>query len=218
MRGSVYKRGSTWTWHVDVGVDPVTGRRRQQTKGGFKTKRECQAALNDPLAALRTGTFVEPSKRTLESFLVDEWLPALRHLRPSTLSNYRTHIRTCVLPALGPIPLQQLSPAHLNAFYQALLSRGRLRDGHGMAPKTVQNVHAILHRALKDAVRWGYAARNVADAVDPPKGLPAERQVWTPEQLRAFLSYVRDDRLYAAWLLVGHHRVTACRARRAALA
>jgi Phage integrase family len=31
MRGSVYKRGSTWTWHVDVGVDPVTGRRRQQT-------------------------------------------------------------------------------------------------------------------------------------------------------------------------------------------
>ena len=59
MRGSVYKRGSTWTWHVDVGVDPVTGRRRQQTKGGFKTKRECQAALNDALAALRAGTFVE---------------------------------------------------------------------------------------------------------------------------------------------------------------
>ena len=47
MRGSVYKRGSTWTWHVDVGVDLVTGRRRQQTKGGFKTKRECQAALNE---------------------------------------------------------------------------------------------------------------------------------------------------------------------------
>jgi integrase len=202
MRGSVYKRGSTWTWHVDVGVDSVTGRRRQQTKGGFKTKRECQAALNDALAALRAGTFVEPSKRTLESFLVGEWLPALRHLRPSTLSNYRTHIRTCVLPALGPIPLQQLSPAHLNAFYQALLTHGRLRDGRGMAPKTVQNVHAILHRALKDAMRWGHVARNVADAVEPPKGLPAERQVWTPEQLRAFLSHVRDDRLYAAWLLV----------------
>jgi hypothetical protein len=52
MRGSVYKRGSTWTWHVDIGIDPVTGKRRQQTKGGFKTKRECQAALNDALAAL----------------------------------------------------------------------------------------------------------------------------------------------------------------------
>ena len=70
-----------------------------------------------------------------------------------------------------------------------------------MAPKTVQNVHAILHRALKDAMRWGYAARNVADAVDPPR--PASRTAGLDaEQLRAFLSYVRDDRLYAAWLLV----------------
>jgi integrase len=202
MRGSVYKRGSTWTWHVDIGVDPITGKRKQQTKGGFKTKRECQAALNEVLAALRAGTLVKPSRRTLESFLVGEWLPALRNLRPSTLSNYRTHIRTCVLPALGPIPLQQLSPTHLNALYQALLTEGRRRDGQGMAPKTVQNVHAILHRAFKDAMRWGYVARNVANAVDPPKGLPAERQVWTPEQLRAFLTYVRGDRLYAAWLLV----------------
>jgi hypothetical protein len=74
--------------------------------------RAVQAALNDALAALRTGTLVKPSKRTLESFLVGEWLPALRNLRPSTLSNYRTHVRTCVLPALGSIPLQQLSPAH----------------------------------------------------------------------------------------------------------
>jgi integrase len=202
MRGSVYKRGSTWTWHVDVGVDAVTGRRKQQTKGGFKTRRECQAALNEVLTALRAGAFVEPSKRSLGSFLVDEWLPAVRNVRPSTFSNYRTHIRTYVVPALGAVPLQGLSPAQLNAFYQALLAEGRLRDGQGMAPKTVQNVHAILHRALKDAVRWGYVVRNVADAVDAPKGLASERQVWTPEQLRAFLNHVRDDRLYAAWLLV----------------
>jgi len=202
MRGSVYKRGSTWTWHVDVGVDAVTGRRKQQTKGGFKTRRECQAALNEALTALRAGAFVEPSRRTLGSFLVEEWLPAVRNVRPSTFSNYRTHIRTYVVPALGTIPLQRLSPTQLNAFYQSLLTQGRLRDGQGMAPKTIQNVHAILHRALKDAVRWGYVARNVADAVDAPKGLAAERQVWTPEQLRAFLHHVRDDRLYAAWLLV----------------
>src|SRR4029453_8230144 len=30
MRGSVYKRGSTWTWVLDVGVDPMTGKRRQR--------------------------------------------------------------------------------------------------------------------------------------------------------------------------------------------
>jgi integrase len=44
--------------------------------------------------------------------------------------------------------------------------------------------------------------RNVADAVDPPKGRSPEMQVWTPVQLRAFLTHGRIDRLYAVWLLV----------------
>jgi Arm DNA-binding domain len=39
MRGAVYKRGSTWTWHFDIDPDPLTGRRRQRTKGGYKTKK-----------------------------------------------------------------------------------------------------------------------------------------------------------------------------------
>src|SRR5688572_22735248 len=71
-----------------------------------------------------------------------------------------------------------------------------------LAPKTVRNIHALLHRALKDAARWGYVPHNRADDVDPPHGTSPERQVWSPEQLRAFLSHVRDDRLYALWLLV----------------
>jgi integrase len=75
MRGFVRKRGSTYTWYFDV-PDPVTGKRRQYSKGGFRTKNECQQALNEALAALRSGTFVEPSQRAVAGFLVDEWLPA----------------------------------------------------------------------------------------------------------------------------------------------
>ena len=52
MRGFVRKRGSTYTWYFDV-PDPVTGKRRQYSKGGFRTKKECQQALNEALAALR---------------------------------------------------------------------------------------------------------------------------------------------------------------------
>jgi integrase len=66
----------------------------------------------------------------------------------------------------------------------------------------VRNVHAMLHRAFKDAVRLGYLVRNVADGVTPPRGASPELQVWTPQQLRAFLAHVRHDRLYALWLLV----------------
>lgn len=86
MRGSVRKRGTTWTWYLDAPPDPVTGKRRQASKGGFRTKREAQEALNETLARLRDGTFVPPSQRTLGSFLLEEWLPAVRppRVRPST--------------------------------------------------------------------------------------------------------------------------------------
>jgi integrase len=43
--------------------------------------------------------------------------------------------------------------------------------------------------------------RNVADAADPPKPRTPEMQVWSPDQLRAFLNHVQADRLCAAWLL-----------------
>jgi hypothetical protein len=66
-------------------LDPATGKQRLRSKGGYRTKRECQAALNDALASVRTGTFVEASKRTTGSFLRDEWLPAMRlNVRAST--------------------------------------------------------------------------------------------------------------------------------------
>ena len=56
----------------------MTGKRRQASKGGFRTKREAQEALKDALARVREGTFVLPSQRTLGSFLLEEWLPAVR--------------------------------------------------------------------------------------------------------------------------------------------
>ena len=119
MRGSVRKRGSTYTWYLFT-PDPVTGKRRQHSKGGFRTKKECQAALNDALAALRVGTFVEPSKRTVASFLLEEWLPAMQppRVRPSTWLSYQRNMERHIIPALGRIELQRLTPAHLTGFYR----------------------------------------------------------------------------------------------------
>jgi integrase len=106
-----------------------------------------------------------------------------------------------IVPALGGVPLQGLTLAHLTAFYRALLDDGRRDGSGGLAPMTVRNVHGVLHTALRDAVRWGYLPRNVAGAADLPKDMTPEMHVWSPEQLRAFLAQGRHDPLYAAWLL-----------------
>jgi integrase len=201
--GWTRKRGSTWTWYIEDVPDLSTGRPRQVSKGGFRTRKEARDALLAAQAALRSGTFVEPSKRTVRSYLLEEWLPENQppRLRPSSFANYTNYTRIHVVPRLGDIELQRLTPFNLSGFYRVLLTAAR-RDGQGLAPKTVRNIHAMLHRTLKDAVRSGYLVRNVADAVTPPRGGSPEMQVWTPEQLRAFLAHVRQDRLYALWLLV----------------
>jgi integrase len=184
MRGAVYKRGSTWTWHFDIDPDPLTGRRRQRTKGGYKTKKAAEQALAEAIGQWRSGRLPQRSTHTLGHFLQGEWLPAVKpRLRPSTWANYRTYTAAYVAPILGQVKLQSLTPVQLNHLYAHLLERGRrkrISSGRtGLAPKTVRNVHVMLHSALHDAMRWGYLVRNVAEAADPPAA-----------------------RLYALWLLV----------------
>jgi integrase len=207
MRGAVYKRGSTRTWHFDIDPDPLTGHRRQRTKGGYPTKKAAEQALAEAIGQWRAGRLPQRSTHTLSHFLQAEWLPAVKpRLRPSTWANYRTYTAAYVVPVLGQVKLQALTPVQLNHLYAHLLERGRRKTTSsgraGLAPKTVRNVHVMLHRALHDAMRWGYLVRNVAEAADPPAARTPEQKVWSPQELGTFLDHVRHDRLYALWLLV----------------
>jgi integrase len=71
-------------------------------------------------------------------------------------------------------------------------------------PATVRRIHATLHRALKDAVRWSRLATNPVDAADPPRGKAEQRDLpaWSGQQLAAFLQTVKDERLFCFWRLL----------------
>ena len=80
------------------------------------------------------------------------------------------------------------------------------RSRPGLDRRTVNYVHTIMHRAFKDAVRWGRLARNPADAANPPHGGQKSDGIhaWDAPTLRAFLdaSGRADDRLHALWVLL----------------
>ena len=58
MKGSVRKRGTTWSYRIDFGK--VDGKRHQIEKGGYKTKKHADKALNDALYQINnTGDYVE---------------------------------------------------------------------------------------------------------------------------------------------------------------
>ena len=134
---------------------------------------------------------------------VNQWHTAIApSLRSTTAANYRTYLDSYVIPYIGDTRLSDLTPMRLNLLYARLMESGRRKVPGGLAAKTVQNVHRMLHRALRDAVKWDYLPRNVAEDAEPPRVSRPRPEVWTPEQLRAFTHHVRGDRFYALWLLV----------------
>jgi hypothetical protein len=113
-RGSIIKRGATYSVVLDLGRGP-DGRRVRRRHSGFRTKRDAERARVELLARVDQGSYVEPSKLTMAVFLRDQWLPGLAgQVRPTTLHGYSTNLERYVVPRIGATLLQRLTPAHLN--------------------------------------------------------------------------------------------------------
>jgi integrase len=199
MRGTIRQRKSgRWAYGLTLpGRDPATGKRRQITKSGFRTRKECQAALIKVLDQINERTYARPTRLTVAKY-IEDWLGGC-DVRPTTLARYRSIVAVHLVPGLGHLKLVDLTPADLKRLYAALRDRG-------LSVKTVRHVHSVIHKALSDACDLDLLSRNVADRVRPPKArtakeLGADLACWSPAQLRAFLAHVRGDRLYAAWRL-----------------
>ena len=183
-----------------------TEERRRAVKAGFRTQKEAQAAMAKVMVAVEEQSYVAPAKMRVREFLAKEWLPAIRStIRPTTYRSYEQHVEFHIVPHIGTLRLEKVSGATLNALYAKLAVEGK-RDGKtGLSPMTVHHVHACLHRAFKDAVRWNRLFRNPVDAADPPKVAgPGGREMktWNATQVRAFLEATRNDRLHALWRLL----------------
>jgi integrase len=200
MRGSVIKRGTSWSYVVYLGRD-AEGRKRQKWKGGFPTKRAAEDALTETLERIRTGNFVDTGRKTVGEFLT-EWLAAASPgLRPSTASSYEHVLNQWLIPRIGGVRLAQLGPLHITELHESLRTGGRGDGRGGLSTRSVIYAHRVLSRALADAVRWGLVPRNVATLVSTPRLVTAEMKVWSAGDARKFLEGVTDDRLYAMWLL-----------------
>jgi integrase len=232
MRGHLRKR-RTWEYILELGPQPAqrcegcgrrhwlegkenktcpacggglkeTSERRQRCQAGFATRKVAQAALTTVLSGLESGAYSERKDVTLGEFLREEWLPVTQNtIRSTTYASYSTHVKKHIVPTLGRVKLQKLAPVMINALYAQLLKDGKVCGSGGLSANSVRRVHATLHRALGDAVRWDRLLRNPCDAADPPRqgGTEDEKtQAWTNLELRQFLAAVKDDRLYPLWL------------------
>ena len=206
MRGHIVQRGKRYYAVVYEGTDPATGKRIRRWYAAGETRRSAEKLLTEIVKRVHDGDYRAPDRITLGDYLTERWLPTKRaQLRRSTFDSYRRNVENHVLPRIGDVALQKLTPEDLDEFYAKLLVDGKLNgDRGGLSVKTVRYIHGILRKALADAQRKGSVNRNVADLADPPKlsSVPKRQmKVWTADQLREFLTTIEDHRLYPAFFL-----------------
>lgn len=202
---AVYRRkpGGSWYYTVTVGLTP-SGKRKQQQRGGFPTKRAAEQAARQVLQSVDDGSYIPRSRQTLGQYLMDDWLPSLpSRVKPSTFQHYAVNVRCHIVPRLGGVVLIRLTALQIEAMYADLLTNGRVDGRGGLSPRTVNHVHRALSHALGDAVRNGKVPRNVAAIAKPPSVPRVEMRIWSPQELRHFLDHMRThhQRLYALWAL-----------------
>ena len=193
QRSTKYK--DSWTVYLYLGVDPDSGKKRYKTEVVRGTKREAQKRLTELLGQLDTGTYVEPSRETVESFL-GQWLRdyAETHVRQRTLEGYRGNLDRYIIPALGSIALEKLAARHIQSFESDCLRRG-------LSAQTVLHCHRIIFQVLRWGVKMGILGRNVAEAVDPPRPQRREAQILDWEGVRKLLEVAQSSSYYPLFLM-----------------
>ena len=190
--GSITKR-KDGRWMARYTVHTPKGPRRRYLYG--RTRKEVADELAKVLSDRVAGIVYDDENVTVEEYL-DRWLgDCVRgSVRRSTFDRDKILLDRHVKPALGGRKPKKLTPLDLQGLY-----RDRLVAG--LSPSTVHKIHAIVHKALSQAVRWNMVPRNVSEAVKAPRPVPKEMRPLSPAEARGLLDAARGDRLEALYVL-----------------
>lgn len=193
--GSIFQdNNGRWRGVITVGIN-ANGTQKKKIFYG-KTRKEVSEKVNQALSDIKNHNCIESSKMLLSEWL-SHWLStyALHDLRQSTYISYETYIRGHILPLLGNIPLSKLEPSRIQEFYNFKLQKGRLDGKGGLDPKTIKNLHNMLHKALEQAVQLNLIPRNPCNATTLPKKRKKEVRILTIQEQRQLQEAVKGERL-----------------------
>ncbi len=196
--GTIIKRplaGGKVRWDVYFDLPREDDGKRRQRKRVFTTRREAQEFLTTQRAEIAKGVAVDRSEQTIAD-LMNFWLDtyARHNVSPKTFQGYSDTIKNHIIPVLGRVEVQKLTPAMLQSFYSSKLAAG-------CGPRTVRLVHLHLDQALTQAMTMGLVARNVSDVVTAPRARPRDMDTWTAEQARAFLRAAHSSAHGPIWVV-----------------
>lgn len=168
--GSVYQR-SDGRWVASLMHEgrryTAYARTEREAKGKLRTLRE--------KAYLSARSARTMGRHTLAE-LLDTWLTTDPSLRENTVLRYRQSLALHILPALGDMRLDKITPERIQAVYV------------GLTPAQIDRMHRTLHRAFEIAIRWRWVNENPCKRVTRPRYEPKRRPMWSADDLQTFLA------------------------------
>jgi integrase len=184
---TIYPEANGYEGAISLGFDGKGNRRRIKRKG--RTKAIVKDKLKKAVDALDAG--IDASDSYTVANAVHDWLAkGLKGRDENTVTANRILAEQHVLPLIGAVKLKELTADDVDEWLEGLTRK--------LATRSLQGVHAILKRAIRQAQARDKVLRNVAELVTTPKGKQGRpSQAMTLEQATAMLEMATASRLHA---------------------
>lgn len=194
--------GGSWQITVSLGYNP-DGTKKVKTCT-FKTnpihteksqRKEAEQYAAELETDLRRGVLTAAKQRSVKE-VSEMWLEdASRSLAASTVAFYQHCLNTRILPALGNVMVQKLTPQMISRFYKSL-ETAKARTARSKTGKLSGNTQLHYHRCLSAllsfAQKRGLVSVNAAQYVSPPRNDVQETKILQPEEAVALIDALED--------------------------
>lgn len=162
--------GAKWSYTVDIGINPVTGKRQQKTKGGFAKKKDAELEAAEIELAIANDTYFEESNLTFAEF-AKEWHEDYQLSVKISTANLRLRMIGILNKQFGALRIKDITRKQ----YQDTLNK--LCKSY--ADNTVGIIHATAKLIFKRAVEYSMIGS------DPTEYTRIIRKKKTVEELEA---------------------------------
>jgi len=186
-----------WEARYTAGRDAGTGKQIQKSIYGA-TQKEARQKLQKICNDIDTGIYTAPLKTTVSAWL-DIWLNEYTgNVKPFTIKAYQDRVNIHIKPHIGAIQLNTLNTPTIQNMYNTFQKT--------LAPKTIRNIHGVLHKALEQAVKIGYLYKNPSDMCTLPRLEKKEIKPLDNDDISRFLQAIQGhkyENLYIVDLFTG---------------
>jgi integrase len=190
------RRPTVWELKYDIGVDPISGKRRTRYKTFHGKRHAAQIELRRLVNQVDEGEHIDLSTLSVAAHL-ERWADHMvKHWSPKTAERNLQIINNNLKPALGHIKLKSLSTHRIDHAWTWLLENGRADGRGGLSAQTIKHCHRLLSQSLKQAIKWRFVRGNPADDAKLPAIHKKESKTLTPHQTIDLLKALKGHRYY----------------------